>query len=103
MRAATVCSAWGCPNLAQPGAEGRCAQHRRRAGSQYRRLAKATVARAAGRCEGCGQPSSKLSAHHVRALVTGAPEMVSQDELLAYCPACQQRANPQTPRSHPIG
>ena len=100
MRAHTICAVAGCPNLAESG-DSRCIRHKRKAGTAWRKLSQTTVARAQGRCEMCGQPSTRLSAHHVRALVSGGAEVVEVDELVAACPSCQQRANAQTPRGLP--
>jgi 5-methylcytosine-specific restriction endonuclease McrA len=93
LRANTICSVWRCPNLATDD-KGHCADHRRVTSQEFRRRARTVVIRAEGRCELCGTPSTKLSAHHVTPLVQGGRELVDLDELLALCPHCQSVETP---------
>jgi 5-methylcytosine-specific restriction endonuclease McrA len=98
MRARTLCAVAGCPETAV-SKDGRCEAHRRRGGYRWRVKAKLVVARAGGRCERCGRPHARLSAHHVRSLVMGGRELVEIDELLAICASCQAIERPALERA----
>jgi 5-methylcytosine-specific restriction endonuclease McrA len=93
---AGVCAVPGCPNRIER--YGRCAEHalaerRRRHQStrSWRELRQRVLARAAGRCERCGDLAT--DAHHVVARVDGGPDSLAN--LTAVCETCHQELHRQ--------
>jgi 5-methylcytosine-specific restriction endonuclease McrA len=84
-RAASVCSAIGCPQPALRGSR-YCAEHR-----PYRRgwpaLRKTAIARDGGACVRCGS-RGPFFVHHLRPLAFGGPLLPRLDELETLCRSC---------------
>jgi hypothetical protein len=90
VRAATVCAAAGCPAIAVPGRSA-CAQHLRRGGRPWRRLAGAARAAADGCCLRCGKPAA--SVNHRRPLAFGGAELPRVELLEPVCADCVAAAD----------
>lgn len=56
--------------------------------SEWKTIAKEVKERANGKCERCGDTSSRLHIHHIMPITDGNPIVCSVDNLVCLCPKC---------------